>query len=58
MLPNEQGNQPNGEQNEDWNVEEVNGSFSEESLCVFEHQSLEFSFVTPPAQHGDQDNCN
>lgn len=57
MLPYDQCNKPDGKQDENWDVEESDGSFSQEFLCVFEHQSLEFSFVSPPDGHGDQDNC-
>ena len=37
MLPDDQCNKPDGKQDENWDVEESDGSFSQEFLCVFEH---------------------
>ena len=52
VLPGNQCNQTDGQDHEDWNVEESVRSFRKESFCVVQEQSLEFSLVCPEAEHG------
>lgn len=54
VLPRNQSDQTDGQDHEDWDVEEGVRSFRKESLGVFEEQSLEFSFSGPPAEHGKE----
>lgn len=51
VLPTDQSDQSNCQDNEDWDIKESVRSFGKESFCVFEEQSLEFSFGSPPTKH-------